>query len=244
MRWNRVGYLRKPDRRFEYTLELPGFLADWDVWDYWEKDRIHSMQQHLTHDDILVDVGAESGWMSLVFGDMVGPSNLILVEPNAAYWPNIRQTWHRRFTEPPRATYRGLLGPEAANDPQVIVGGWPVESDGPLSQDRAYEYLHNEKPDVPVLPLEDLRDFGVPTPTAVTMDVEGAELEVLKGAINMLVETHPKLWISVHPDLMARDYDTNPAELTEFLAEFGYAGTHLGTDHEEHWMFLYLASVC
>jgi FkbM family methyltransferase len=236
VRWVTTGYLRKPDRTFEYYLDLPHFLAEWDVWDYWEKERIHSMQQHLTTSDVLVDVGAEAGWMSLVFAEMVGPSNLILVEPTAEYWPNIKQSWERRFNVMPLATYCGLLGPEDKHGPYVYNGGWPAAGEGALSPARAYEYLHNEKEDVAVLTLDSMFAFDI-TPTALTMDVEGAELEVLKGAETMLENDHPKLWISVHPDLMARDYNTTPAELNTFLARFGYKGKHLATDHEEHWIF-------
>ena len=233
MKWVQTGYLRKPDRTFEYTLELPWFLAEWDVWDYWEKERIHSMRDHLTTDDVLVDVGAESGWMTLVFADMVGPGNMIVVEPCAQYWPNIRQTWDRRFQVPPLATYCGLLGPAPDHDPVIVDEGWPAQSNGDLSPARAYEYLHNEKTDVSVQTL----DYFGAVPTAITMDVEGAELEVLKGAVALLDEVHPKLWISVHPDLMARDYNTSPDELSRFLRDFGYRGTHLATDHEEHFLF-------
>jgi hypothetical protein len=235
VKWVKTGYLRKPDRTFEYTLDLPWFLAEWDVWDYWEKERIHSMRDHLTTDDVLVDVGAESGWMSLVFADMVGPQNMILVEPTAEYWPNIRQTWERRFDVPPLATYWGLLGPVTEGDAIVTDQGWPTQADGPLSPARSYRYLHdNASGATPVLPL----DYFGTVPTAITMDVEGAELEVLRGSFLMLEQAHPKLWISVHPDLMLRDYDTEAHQLHTFLTTFGYHGTYLGTDHEEHWLFL------
>ena len=235
MRWTTTGYLRKPDRTFEYYLDLPWFLAEWDVWDYWEKERIHSMRDHLTTDDVLVDVGAEAGWMSLVFAEMVGPGNMILVEPTAEYWPNIRQTWIRRFDVAPLATYWGLLGPDTAGGPVVNHMSWPAQADGELSPARAYRYLHdNASGATPVLTL----DYFGDVPTAITMDVEGAELEVLRGATRLLERVHPKLWISVHPDLMGRDYNTIPAELVAFLNRYGYTGTHLATDHEEHWMFL------
>jgi hypothetical protein len=166
---------------------------------------------------------------------MVGPHNMILVEPTAEYWPNIRHTWVRRFGDIwPLATYWGLLGPNTAGNPVVNDRLFPVESIGDLSPARSYRYLHdNASGATPVLTL----DYFGTIPTAITMDVEGAELEVLKGA-TALLETHPKLWVSVHPDLMERDYNTTPDELFAYLDRFGYTGTHLATDHEEHWMFL------
>ena len=236
--WRNVGYLRKPDRTFEYTLTLPRPLADWDVWDYWEKERIHSMAAHLTHDDVLVDVGAEHGWMSLVFASMVGPSNLVLVEPTDRFWPNIRQTWERNFGGVlPRAAWRGLFAADTTAT-NLDSTPWPAESVGPLIDKLAYTYIH-EHPECPRVRVDAwVARTGI-VPTALTIDVEGAEWEVLLGGHEVLDRYHPKLWVSVHPDLMLRDYGSDAEGFMEYLVKgFGYEATHLATDHEQHFVFL------
>lgn len=235
--WRNVGYLRKPDRSFEYSLTLPRPLADWDVWDYWEKERIHSMQNHLTHDDVLIDVGAEHGWMSLVFAQMVGPTNLVLVEPTDRFWPNIRATWERNHGQVlPRATWRGLFAADTtATD--LTSTAWPAESEGPLIDRLAYTYIH-EHPECPRVRLDDWVTATGMVPTALTIDVEGAEWEILRGAEQLLEAHRPKLWVSLHPDLMLRDYDSDAGLFKVWLRGFGYTLTHLATDHEEHWLAL------
>lgn len=235
--WRNVGYLRRPDRSFEYTVTLPRPLADWDVWDYWEKERIHSMATHLTSDDVLVDVGAEHGWMSIVFALMVGPENLVLVEPTDRFWPNIRQTWERNFGAVlPRAAWRGLF---AADTTATMLDStpWPAESEGPLIDRLAYTYIH-EHPECPRVTVDDWVQASEIVPTALTIDVEGAEWEVLLGAQDLLWKHRPKLWVSVHPDLMLRDYGDSAGEFIGWLTDIGYKPTHLATDHEQHYVFL------
>jgi hypothetical protein len=60
---------------------------------------------------------------------------------------------------------------------------------------------------------------------------------VLQGAEHTLVEHHPQIWVSIHPDLMMRDYGDQPHELYGYLGRRGYTGKHLATDHEQHWHF-------
>lgn len=66
---------------------------------------------------------------------------------------------------------------------------------------------------VPMVPLDDLLDFE---PTLVTIDVEGFEILVLRGA-ERLLQTNPKLVIEVHPRGIHR-YGGSVKELTEILA--------------------------
>jgi hypothetical protein len=44
-------------------------------------------------------------------------------------------------------------------------------------------------------------------------------------------------WISVHPDLMARDYGVTPDHVLNFMASLGYTHEYLGADHERHYFF-------
>ena len=95
VKWRQVKYLKEPltaspeHAKYKYELVLPEPLASWDVFDYWEKERIASMEQHLTHGDVLYDIGTEQGWCNLVYASIVGPENIVLVEPTPEFWPNI-----------------------------------------------------------------------------------------------------------------------------------------------------------
>ena len=255
VKWRKVRYLISSDdgprseHTYEYELDLPDFLASWDVWDYWERERVHSMRDHLIDSDVLWDVGAESGWCSLVYAEFVGPNHMVLIEPTPEFWPNIRATWRRRYQGPPRACYQGLLSdldhvpdeipwPVKVNtvDPNWSQDPWPQAAYGDLIDRIAYRYIHEHSDSTAQLTADTLAGFVGP-PSALTMDVEGAELVVLRGARHILSVLRPKVWVSIHPDLALRDYGTTTEDLMEFMAGFGYEAEHLATDHEEHWYF-------
>jgi hypothetical protein len=99
-----------------------------------------------------------------------------------------------------------------------------------------------ERPDCPITTLDVLgahcgAECGK---TVITIDVEGAELTVLRGARAMLQKVRPVVFVSVHIDMPWIDEkypgDTGD-KVAEYMESFGYKGQHLITDHEEHWVW-------
>lgn len=247
--WKDVSILKVSDlgplpHEYEYQFKLPVPLADWDVFDYWERARFHSMRDNLSPGDVLFDVGTEQGWCNLLYASFVGPENMVLIEPTAEFWPNIHATWCQNFGEArPRAAFCGLLSDRTTEPPRTsspdspAFAPWPVQVAGPLIDRNRYQYIHDNTENVPELRLDDFVERSGITPAAITMDVEGAELLVLRGAEHTLRTHHPLVWVSIHPDLGERDYGIIPKHVHRFMAECGYSGEHLATDHEEHWYF-------
>lgn len=237
--WRSIPILQRPDESWEYTFSLPRPLADWDVFAYWERERFHSMRDHLTPRDILYDVGTEHGWCNLLYADYVGPQNMVLIEPSAKFWPNIQETWRRNYPDTdPLYCYHGLIGAETDDErdlPTEMV--WPDCSDGPLVGANAYTYLFDNPLRVPTITLDDLVERSGVVPTAVTMDIEGAEVQALRGAVALLSTHRPKWWISVHPDLAQRDFSDDVEELFDTMERHRYTRQHLATDHEQHYYF-------
>lgn len=241
--WRTIRYLCTSDagpvedHEWAYELVLPEPLASWDTFAYWERARTLDMAARLKPGDVLVDVGAEFGWQSVVYSRMVGPENMLLVEPGPYLWPNIRRTWEHNCSVPPLASAQCLLTDEPGELPvgSVVVDGFPVCSAGPLTPDMAYGHVsHGGLPRTSLDAL--VLDLGV-VPDAITIDVEGAELLVLQGAEALLRDAQPVVWVSVHPDLMERDFATTADALHEYMDSLGYVGDLLATDHEEHWRF-------
>ena len=234
--WKQVRFLETPEETFEYEFELPVPLADWDVFACWERERFHSMREHLQRGDILFDVGTEHGWCNLLYADMVGPANMVLIEPTREFWPNIKATWERNYATGPKACYQGLVGAATTDEnPRFTV--WPAAADGALIDRKRYEYLHKHSDGIQQIRLDDIVEQSGIVPAALTIDVEGAEYSVIAGAADTLARHHPLVWISIHPDLMRRDYHATPADLVTFMESLNYTGTLLATDHEQHWMF-------
>ena len=235
--WRHVGYLRDDNSLpFEYHFDLPCPLADWDVWDYWERARVHSMREHLEQGMVLFDVGTEQGWCNLVYANMVGPENMVLVEPTPEFWPNIRATWERNYGVEPRACYDGLFSDKTV-DARTTFVGWPQRSTGPLIDRNKYQYIHEHSDGIPEIRLDDFVERTGIIPNAITMDVEGAELAVLDGADATLEQHHPLLWISIHPEMAERHYGHGPHDIFDYLDALGYNSEFLAEDHEEHYFF-------
>lgn len=242
--WKEVKYLKEPLKAspehatWKYTLTLPEPLASWDVFDYWEKERIASMEQHLKRGDVLFDVGTEQGWCNLVYAQIVGPENMVLIEPTKEFWPNIRATWEKNELPMPKALLSALVSDKWTEGAHInFPHEWPEESNGPLIDKNKYQYIHDNTEGITEIPLDDwVVNAGV-VPDAITMDTEGSELLILKGAENTLTEHRPKLFISIHDDLAERDYGVKPGEVIDYLTSLGYTAEYLATDHERHFYF-------
>lgn len=215
---------------------MPNSIADWDAPSAWERPRFASMESYLCPGMTLFDIGAEWGWQSAVYASFVGGGNMVLVEPEPSMWPNIRLTWQANRYPQPKGCVQALVGAEGG--PPDFPQGWPacaegVESDTPGSYRYLCEAKHVEV--TPVTTVDFIADRF--SPAAITIDVEGAEAAVLAGAAGTLSEHRPLVWASVHPDMMVRNYGTSPDELFAAMTKAGYSAEHLGTDHEEHWLF-------
>jgi len=235
MSWKKINYLRHGEtNKYDHQIWLPEPLANWDVYDYWEKERDRSMESKLNKNDILFDIGAESGWMSVVFAKFC---KVFLIEPTKEFWANIYQTWIKNRTEMPIGFFSGLIGKETNITEFPEFDKFPHEILDEMIDKNKYQYIHQHSDDIKMMSLDDLvKESGV-TPTALTIDVEGGEFDVLIGGSKTLLENNLKVWVSIHPDLLEKDYDNQIDGIHQFMKERGYLGVHLATDHEEHWFY-------
>ncbi len=232
--FKKVKYLRQGESlNYDHIIFLPEPLASWDVYDYWERERVRSMQDNLTKKDILFDVGAESGWMSIVFAKFC---KVFLIEPTKEFWPNIYQTWKKNIKDQPIGCYSGLMS-DRTDEKKNHLFSWPDECKGELIDKNKYEYINNKSKNIKQMRLDDLVKRSGITPTAITIDVEGAELIVLKGSKKTLKENNLKVWVSIHPDLMKKSFGHLPEEIDKFMVKLGYYSKYLATDHERHYLY-------
>lgn len=245
--WETVKYIKTSDvgpvedHIHQHELLLPSFLASWDVWDYWERERTESMEKHLKKGDVLFDIGTEVGWLSIIYGRFVGPENMVLIEPTPEFWGNIKHTWQKNFDVNPKATLNGLFS-NKSDDPfpigyYGINGTYPDAAANDLIDKLAYTYIHENNAKVPEIKIDDFVKLTKIVPDALTMDTEGAELFILQGAEETLRTHKPMVWASIHPDLGERDYGVTKQDVLDFMEALGYEAEYLATDHEEHYYF-------
>lgn len=218
-------------------LYVPDNVAEWDAVaedSPWEKVRFDSMLSILRPGDVLYDVGSEHGWISAIYAQHVGGENMVLVEPSPDFWPNIRGCWESNELGMPIATAEAFCGAQNVR-PSMHAMSWPASSVGPECPAMAYRHLNHHAELIPTVTIDWLSVMTGKPPKGITIDVEGAELGVLKGAEGVLLNDLPHVWISVHPDLMTKDFGTTRDELIEYLDSVQYHWKLLGIDHEQHF---------
>jgi FkbM family methyltransferase len=215
-----------------WPLTVPDHRADRPQWPWWEATRLACMHHYLGQGGhVVYDIGAEEGDFPALWSSW--GNDTVLWEANDKVWPNIKAIWDANDLKPPLATFPGFAA-DVDGDPhfRLPVYGWPMESSGPLIGDHGFCNL-SERPDILRLRIDAAAQMVAP-PTALTIDSEGSELRVLRGAEDVLRVHRPLVWVSVHRDFMRDMYGDTPEQLDEFMTVVGYEKTSLTTDHEAH----------
>lgn len=219
-----------------WTLTLPEHRAARPEWvTGWEVERINSMHEHLGQGGHTVyDIGAEEGDLPALWASW--GNGVALFEPNDRVWPNPKAIFDANGLKP-LATFSGFAADHdgEAWRKNLNVGGWPASAGGPLIGDHGFCNLC-ERPDIERVTIDSV-GCVIDPPTAITIDVEGAELRVLIGAHGTLMQHRPLVWVSIHPQFMDDTHGDHPDDLHGYMRSCGYRGEHLATDHEEHWFF-------
>ncbi|MFN2592880.1 MAG: FkbM family methyltransferase [Candidatus Dormibacteria bacterium] len=221
-----------------WELILPSHRAMRPEWETgWETERLDMMHATIRPGDVVYDVGSEEADLSALYAMWAGPDGgVVLIEPNELVWGNALWIWEANHLSPPIGCVAGFAGPRDTADGQrdTAADGWPSCAHGPLIPDHGFVQLA-ERPDIAVVRLDTLAQ-RFPPPDVVSIDVEGAEWEVLKGATGLLGGSRPIFFVSVHPEPM-RLYGHAPDDLYAFMDSFGYQRLHIATDHERHEVF-------
>jgi FkbM family methyltransferase len=226
-----------------WSLKLPDHRADRPQWPWWEATRLAHMHHYLGDGRYTVyDIGAEEGDLPALWASW--GNDVVLFEPNERVWPNIKAIWEANGLPEPMATFTGFAAdsddrawPAFRSQPYIEIGTsvWPACADGDLIGDHGFCNLA-ERSDIPRVSIDAVSAWRMP-PTAMTIDVEGAELHVLRGAEHTLRDRRPLVWVSVHPAFMWDMYHQVPGDLDSYMLGLDYESTYLCTDHEEHWFW-------
>lgn len=214
----------------QWDIILPDHRADrpeWHTQEGWERARLNSMRGQLSNNDVMYYVGAEEGDMAGLLATW--GVTLFMFEPNKLVLPNIKAIWEANRL-PDATIFCGFAGNETTPPDFELSSIHTIQ--GELIADHGFKELVS-RGDIPVLKIDDLSSLAT-KPTAISIDVEGSEWEVLRGAERTLREHHPKIWLSVHPEFMFRLYGEYQADLRRWIKDLGYTETILDYQHELH----------
>lgn len=178
----------------------------------WEPLVISALHALVKPGDVCIDVGANAGYISLVMAGLVGATGKVLsFEPNRAIVPKFRRNFELNPLLQSRVELHTTgLGREAATmflapDERDIVGNASlVASAGTATTD----FIHVETLDSHCLARVD----------CMKIDVEGMELDVLRGASKTIATAMP---VIVFETLRTRAPEHHLV-IADYLRGFGY----------------------
>jgi FkbM family methyltransferase len=170
---------------------------------------------------IVLDIGAHVGLHTLMFSRCVGPTGrVIAIEPSPANAKLLREhlAWNSCYN---------VEVIEAAVGDEIGHVNFTFRSDptdpGAFANSLAYD-IGGKSSTIRMTTIDALCIDCAPD--LIKIDVEGAELFVLRGARETLDRLAPTLMVAVHPEPM-RMMGTTPSELISFLEVHSYEGHHL-----------------
>jgi len=231
----------------KYEIILPKHRAerpDWHKPPYWEYERIESMMANLKPTDNVFYIGAEEGEIPAIMAKEMTKGTMVMFEPNPKVVPNTKAIWDANKLKQP-IFFVGFASsqtrfPNPMPDELLLEDGWPKCAYGPVIGDHGFRNLDENGEEEPILPEIKLDDFMAEyeiIPNIITMDVEGSEFEILKGAAGLIEEYRPLLWISIHPEFMYQHYNQYGSELMQYMKAMGYKFKLLDYNHEVHAAF-------
>lgn len=225
-----------------YTLMLPPHRHEFFKDNEWEVERLEAMRQAITKDDIVLEVGSEEGDITALLAKWA--KGIYIIEASPGFWPNIKAIFKANNLPDPLGCFAGFasstndLNPPNLNYHPTIENGWPLCANGQVRVGTGFRHLSQETDATPQIKIDSFCDaWRPPAPTILSLDVEGSELEALKGAKRLLTLDRPIVFVSVHPLFMKEMYGSTPEDVRTFMESLGYRGKLIAIDHEDHWVF-------
>jgi FkbM family methyltransferase len=184
----------------------------------WEPGATSSVRDFLRPGMTAVDVGANIGYFTLLFAQLVGPAGAVIAfEPTT--WAFDKLSRNIALNAFPnivaeQMALSDLPGErETRSDQTAFRASWPVSG----TQGRRHPEL------VRFIPLDlYVRRSGIQNVDLLKIDVDGYELRVVKGAQVTLRTHRPDLLIEIGRAPM-REVGDRSEELVELLTELGYS---------------------
>jgi len=175
---------------------------------------------------IVIDVGANIGAHSLVIAKCVGPGGrVVAIEPTAYACQRLSEQIGLNPNYAPRITMvqAMLMGTKQAPLVDLVESSWPLED----SDDAHPQHAGIAKPTTgaKVSTVDDIvLDLQLPAVNFIKIDVDGYEIEVLRGARNTLQKSRPIVFFEYAPYLLVgKGYD--PSEIAEIFTSARYSIT-------------------
>ena len=197
---------------------------------YEDAETIKIFLSWLKPDSVFYDIGANIGFHALVANRVISQGKIYAFEP----MPAVLQIFEKHIS---------------LNSSQLINNNIKIFPIGISDVEKQVEFSNDEKQKdgntyikespvfkksankilVPCYSIDGLLAEGYAKPTILKIDVEGAELDVLHGAVNTLRECKPNILLATHDCHLPGVKDN----CVHFLQELGYKLQHTGNHNKQ-----------
>lgn len=200
----------------------------------WEKEYISDLIKTLKKGMTVYDIGAENGELTALVGKLVGGENVHIFEPNKDYFPNIIANFEMNELHEAASCFNGYVD-------EISSQEWFYDRFYNLDNGEIFHGCEHHNPKArpnQVVSIDEWCTVFV-NPDVLLIDIEGAELSVVKGAKELIKNHSPIFYISIHKlEFILDRSNGTKEELIQIFLDNGYNAIHLSTDHEEHWKFI------
>ena len=202
-----------------HTVKMPTAYFRYFPKDY-EKENFNFINSELKEGMTVLDIGAHIGLMAVVFGKKVGNTGKVYAfEPTPTTVNILRHTIRINKSENISVEPYALADQKGKltfyiSDNLVDNGNSLVNNQRTDRKERGIEVDVNTVDDF-------VMEKGVGKIDFIKIDVEGAELRLLRGAQHTLRKDKPKVILSIHPASI-RNFGDSSSEIWELVNDMGY----------------------
>ena len=205
------------DIRLELDLSVPIYRHIYYYYDIDGALETHLIKRIATSDTVMIDAGAHIGYFTLIGAKYAG--RVYAFEPSHATFAYLE----RNIRLNPALAAKVKLSECGLSDIEDVLRFYNSQSHLWAGSLRPLDIENSFFEEVRVLKLDDaLRDEEARV-TLVKIDVEGAELDVLRGAIDTLARDKPVIVLELVQGHQAR-FGRTCGDVVAFLDQHGYDG--------------------
>jgi len=212
-------------RGFQMMLDPNDYFQCMMFYGRYGRDILRIIEKHVSPGDTVIDIGAHIGFFSLHLGNVVGRSGHVY-----AFEPDLRPVEYLKASLAASEMNWVQIRPIAVSAKEGTVAFFLSPVFGWSTGVKNTHLTGLRKIIVPTIPLDLMVQRGeIPDKIRlIKIDVEGFEMEVLRGMRMTLENDQPILIVEVNPRMLAYQ-KSSPTELFLFLMSLGYRilTTHL-----------------
>jgi FkbM family methyltransferase len=213
-----LAWVRQNGRTWKYHYEVA--LRD----EFQEYDTVLWLRQIVRPGDCVLDIGANVGQMTLEAATLTGPrGRVVAIEPAPGNLRLLHTHLVANLLADRVTVISAACGTNHGSEISLRVCGATPEAvgSGHTVQSAAVGVGHWCRVDVPMVSVDGVCQELAIRPAVVKIDVEGAELIVLRGAVNTLAGCRPRVRMAFHPHAFS-DPVAVTSEICQLLRACGY----------------------